>query len=302
MDNKRRGTDVCGVKILERDVKAFVPEEMCEVKDKIDPFVKIVSVDEADVLFSTVAINSEKPVCVQRTNGFDVFYCGKTSRLEGKDPLLAMAVAVSLKEGFKNAFVFRNRMRVIISRLLQSFVVNSEVEGQNSMSHSERVTMTVKKFAPVLGIKGQELKQLLEYSMLHDVGKIGLEQLMLYTPTRLREWLHTGQDHTIVGSIFLATTIVLEDGAPIARSHHERWDGKGYPDGLKGEEIPYYARIIGICDFYDEALNTVSSEILGRPLQEPEVLELIESESGKRFDPVIDKKFVEFMRRELGLS
>ena len=290
------------MRILETSVKVFVPEEMNEVKDKIDPYVKFVQDDEADVLFSTVPITPQKPVCVQSAKGFDIFYRGKISHLENQDPILTMAVAISLKEGFENVFVYRNRMRVMISRMLQSFVVNSEVEGKNSMSHSERVTTLVKKFAPVLGIKGQELKLLLEYSMLHDVGKIGLEQLMLYTPTRIREWLHSGQDHTIVGSIFLATTVVLEDAAPIARSHHERWDGKGYPDGLKAEEIPYYARIIGICDFYDEALNTVSSEILGRPLNKIEVLELIESESGKAFDPIIDKKFVEFMRRELGME
>lgn len=290
------------MKILEISVKVFVPEEMNEVKDKIDPFVNFVKMDDADVVFSTAPVDCDKPVCVRRNGGFDVFYLSKISHLESQDPVLAMVVAVSLEKGFKNVFVYRNRVRVMISRMLQSFVVNSEVEGKNSMSHSERVTMLVKKFAPVLGIKGQELKLLLEYSMLHDVGKIGLEQLMLYTPTRIREWLHTGQDHTVVGSIFLATTVVLEDAAPIARSHHERWDGKGYPDRLKGEEIPYYARIIGICDFYDEALNTVSSEILGRPLNETEVLNLIESESGKAFDPVIDKKFVEFMRKELGME
>ncbi len=302
MDDKRRGTYVCGVRILKGNVEVFVPKEMNEMKDKIDPFVEFAEAEDADLLFSTAYINSEKPVCVQNINGFDVLYQGKTSHLEDHDPLLAIMVAMSLKEGFKSTFVYRNKMRVMISRMLQSFVINGEVEGKNSMSHSERVTILVKKFAPVLGIKKQDVKLLLEYSMLHDVGKIGLEQLMLYTPTRIREWLHTGQDHTIVGSIFLATTVVLEDAASIARSHHERWDGKGYPDGLKGEEIPYYARIIGICDFYDEALNTVSSEILGRPLNETEVLDLIESESGEAFDPVIDKKFVEFMRKELGMQ
>ena len=190
----------------------------------------------------------------------------------------------------------------MISRMLQSFIVNSEVEDANGLSHSERVTKLVEKFAPTLGIIGDELDLLREYSMLHDVGKIGLEQLMLYTPTRMRMWLHDGTDHTVVGSIFLATTLVLNDAAPIARSHHEKWNGQGYPDGLKGEEIPYYARLIGICDFYDEALNTVSSEILGRPLGKNEVVELIEKEAGESFDPVLAKKFVDFIRKENALE
>ena len=283
-------------------IKVFVPEDMKWILDKIEPFAEIVKMEKASVIFSKVPIESELPVCVQNKDKFDVFYKGKVSHIESSDPALALAVAVSVKKKFENFFVCRHRMRVLISRLLQSFVTNSEVEDRNSMSHSERVTLLVKKFAPLLGIKSKELDLLLEYSMLHDVGKIGIEQLMLYTPTRLRGFLHNGHDHTVVGSIFLATTFVLQDAAPVARSHHERWDGKGYPDGLKGEKIPYYARIIGICDFYDEALNTVSSEILGRPLNEKETLELIESESGKMFDPEITKKFVNFMREELGMN
>ncbi len=283
-------------------IKVFVPEDMKWILDKIEPFAEIVKMEKASVIFSKVPIESELPVCVQNKDKFDVFYKGKVSHIESSDPALALAVAASVDKKFENFFVCRHRMRVLISRLLQSFVTNSEVEDRNSMSHSERVTLLVKKFAPLLGIKSKELDLLLEYSMLHDVGKIGIEQLMLYTPTRLRGFLHNGHDHTVVGSIFLATTFVLQDAAPVARSHHERWDGKGYPDGLKGEKIPYYARIIGICDFYDEALNTVSSEILGRPLNEKETLELIESESGKMFDPEITKKFVNFMREELGMN
>lgn len=283
-------------------IKVFVPEEMKWILNKIDPFANNVKRENASVIFSNTPIESNLPVCVQNKDKFDVIYKGKTSHLESSDPALALAVAASIEKGFENVFVYRRRMRILISRMLQSFVVTSEVEDINGMSHSERVTLLVKKFAPLLGINTKELNLLLEYSMLHDVGKIGVEQLMLYTPTRLREWLHNGHDHTIVGSIFLATTVVLEDASPIARSHHERWDGKGYPDGLKGEEIPYYARIIGICDFYDEALNTVSSEIMGRPLNETESLELIESESGKMFDPEIAKKFVNFMREELGMN
>ena len=283
-------------------IKVFVPEDMKWILDKIEPFAEIVKREKASVIFSKVPIESELPVCVQNKDKFDVFYKGKVSHIESSDPALALAVAASVDKKFENFFVCRHRMRVLISRLLQSFVTNSEVEDKNSMSHSERVTLLVKKFAPLLGIKSKELDLLLEYSMLHDVGKIGIEQLMLYTPTRLRGFLHNGHDHTVVGSIFLATTFVLQDAAPVARSHHERWDGKGYPDGLKGEKIPYYARIIGICDFYDEALNTVSSEILGRPLNEKETLELIESESGKMFDPEITKKFVNFMREELGMN
>ncbi len=302
MDDKRNGAVFREVIALKNDVKVYLPEELKDLKKEMDSMAKFTSKEDADVVFSTFPIKSDKPLCVKTNNGFDVFYADKKANVPISDPLLAMGVGLSMQFGFKNTFVYAGRMRTLISRMLQSFIVNSEVEDRKGLSHSERVTKLVEKFAPTLGIVGDELELLSKYAMLHDVGKIGLEQLMLYTPTRIRMWLHDGTDHTVVGSIFLATTIVLEDAAPIARSHHEKWNGQGYPDGLKGEEIPYYARLIGICDFYDEALNTVSSEILGRPLKEGEVLDLIEKEAGSSFDPDLAIKFVKFMRKELGME
>ncbi|WP_051962725.1 HD-GYP domain-containing protein [Mesoaciditoga lauensis] len=283
---------------MKSDIKVYVPDELEDLKKSIDLMANLSDEDEADVIFSEFPIKSDKPLCIKSEGGFDVLYGTAKTHIPSADPLLAMGVGLSLQMGFKEMFVSKIRMRSMISRMLQSFIVNSEVEDAHGLSHSERVTKLVEKFAPTLGIVGDELDLLREYSMLHDVGKIGLEQLMLYTPTRMRMWLHDGTDHTVVGSIFLATTLVLDDAAPIARSHHEKWNGQGYPDGLKGEEIPYYARLIGICDFYDEALNTVSSEILGRPLGKNEVVELIEKEAGESFDPVLAKKFVDFIRKE----
>jgi len=298
VDDERNGATLCEVSDLKNDIKVYVPDELENLKDELNLMANLSDEKDADVIFSDFPIKSDKPLCVKTKEGFEVLFNDMRINIPNADPLLAMGMAVSLQMGFKNMFVYKGRMRSLISRILQSFIINSEVEDKNGLSHSERVTRLVEKFAPTLGIVGDELDLLREYSMLHDVGKIGLEQLMLYTPTRIRMWLHDGTDHTVVGSIFLATTIVLEDAAPIARSHHEKWNGKGYPDGLKGEEIPYYARLIGICDFYDEALNTVSSEILGRPLKEKEVLELIDKEAGESFDPVLAKKFVELMRKE----
>ncbi len=280
------------------EIKVYVPDDMQNVKKEIENVAELCEEGESEVIFSNFPMKSDKPLCVKTNEGYDIFYENEKSHISSSDAALALAVAASLHMGFENTFVYRGRMRALISRMLQSFIVIAEIEDANGMSHSERVTMLVKKFAPRLGITGNELNLLLEYAMLHDVGKIGLEQLMLYTPTRIRMWLHDSTDHTVVGSIFLATTVVLADAAPIARSHHEKWNGKGYPDGLKGEEIPYYARIIGICDFYDEALNTVSSEILGRPLEKEEVLELIEKGSGESFDPKLVKEFLEVMKEE----
>ncbi len=276
-------------------LRVYIGENVKYSQDFLEKIDRVSTPAEADILIVDRYVENEKPVCVKAGLSFEIHYMKKISRIESEDPFLAVAVAFSLSHEFEKSFVYRPRFRLMFMRMLEAFIINQEVEDRNGMSHSERVAKLTQKFGRYLGIEGEDLDQLIEYAMLHDVGKIGLEQIMLFTPTRLRNWLHNGHDHTVVGSIFLATTGVLMDAAPVARSHHERWDGRGYPDNLKGDKIPYYARIIGLCDFYDEALNTVSSEIAGRPLNETETLKMIEEESGKMFDPSLAKKFLEMM-------
>ncbi len=268
-------------------------------KTAIEDSVEIVDFNSASVILSDHILNDERPVCVMKDGAFDIHYKGRTSHVESDDAFLAIGTAISLLDGFGNSFIYKNRFRILFVRMLESFIINGEIEDINGMSHSERVAKLAKRFGEYLGIDGENLDKLVEYAMLHDVGKIGLEQILLFSPTRIRNWLHTGRDHTVVGSIFLATTGILMDAASVARSHHERWDGKGYPDKLKGKEIPYYARIIGICDFFDEATNTVSSEISTRPLEKYEAVEMIKENSGIMFDPELTEKFVEMMEMEV---
>jgi response regulator RpfG family c-di-GMP phosphodiesterase len=113
----------------------------------------------------------------------------------------------------------------------------------------------------------------------------------------LRNFEETGQDHTITGSVYISTLEVLNDFVPYVRSHHERFDGKGFPDGLKGEEIPYWVRVLTIVNWYDNALNTVDSEFSIGVMSEREALEVIEKDNGKLFDPEIGKRFISFIKK-----
>jgi len=130
-------------------------------------------------------------------------------------------------------------------------------------------------------------------AMLHDVGKISVPDTILKKPGRLTdEEFEKMKNHTIYGSgIFSDCQSELDRmSKDIARHHHERWDGKGYPDGLQGGEIPLTARIVSVADVYD-ALSSERS--YKKPLSDEEALKIIADESGSHFDDEIVKIFLD---------
>ncbi len=202
----------------------------------------------------------------------------------------------------KTSLVSRSWARKVVSGILQGMITLMEVEDEEGYSHSQRVASLAVRFGSYLGLEEEDLERLKEHAMLHDVGKIGIEQLMLYSPTRIRLFENLPQDHTVLGSIYLSTIEFLWDVIPTVRYHHERWDGKGFPDGLKGYEIPYFARIVSICDYYDNLTHFVTAEWEGGPKTPEEALKMIEEESGKMFDPELVDKFVRMMREGHGVD
>jgi len=193
-------------------------------------------------------------------------------------------------------FFYSNQsVRKRLISVLEPLVVLMEVEDTRGYSHSQRVARRFLSFSKVLGLSETEENLFLRYGMLHDVGRIGLEQLMLYSPTRLRIFEDTGQDHTVAGSIFISTLEVLNDFLPFVRHHHERYDGKGFPDRLQGEQIPYWVRVLSIVNWYDNALNTVDSEFSTGVMSPTEALRVIREDRGRFFDPKIASEFVQFV-------
>lgn len=213
----------------------------------------------------------------------------------------AFAKSYCERDGLGSGLTSTKWARRVVSGILQAMVVLMEVEDKAGFSHSQRVTKLAEKVGLKLGFSEKELGLLIEASMLHDVGKIGIEQLMMYTPTRIRFLEGMPRDHTAMGSIYLSTIEFLWDLVPAVRSHHERWDGRGYPDGLKGEEIPLFARIIAICDYYDELTHFVTSEWGIGPKKKDEALKMIQDQSGKMFDPRLVEIFVQIVESDQGI-
>ena len=285
-------------------IRGNIPKDFVEFMESMEGRENMVSdLEDTDVLLCT-------PDSVEARKGLvRIIFENEKAKIDKNGLALAevylhknyltslWAFVKTLVEG-KTSVVSRAWAKKIVSGILQGMITLMEVEDSEGYSHSQRVAQLAMKFGRYLGFSEDDIDKLKEHAMLHDVGKIGIEQLMLYSPTRIRIFENLSQDHTILGSIYLSTIELLWDVIPTVRYHHERWDGRGYPDGLKGEEIPYFARIIAVCNLYDNLTHFISSEWESNIKSKEEALEIIESEAGKSLDPRLAKAFVEMMREE----
>lgn len=151
--------------------------------------------------------------------------------------------------------------------------------------HSERVSSYSMAIARHLDLGAEEVFQVRIAAILHDVGKLGIREAILNKPGGLTDDEFTiMKQHPEIGSQIMAPIRALKDIIPGIRNHHETWDGRGYPDGLKGEEIPLVARIIGAADTFDAMTTT-------RPYQQAATLEYVLGKmtamSGTRFAPPV---------------
>ncbi len=156
--------------------------------------------------------------------------------------------------------------------------------------HSERVAWLSKELAAKVGLDETIIEQIHICGLVHDVGKIGIAESILCKPGKLSdEEFDLIRAHPVIGENILKEVSQLKPVLPGVRSHHERWDGKGYPDGTRGEETPLFGRILGIADAFDAMC---SSRAYRKKLDRKEVLDEITACSGSQFDPELVKLFL----------
>lgn len=178
--------------------------------------------------------------------------------------------------------------------VVEAWGVAMERRDIYTKDHTIRTTDLALRFARTLGIAGVKFRTIRFGALLHDIGKIGIPDSVLLK----RDSLEPGEmaimrAHPRIAYEMLKDNDFLREAIAIPYSHHEKWDGTGYPQGLKGEAIPIEARIFSIIDVYDALTNE-------RPYRKPwtkdEAIAHLRSEKGKSFDPSLVEKFIEMIK------
>lgn len=186
-------------------------------------------------------------------------------------------------------------LQEIFNGLIHSFVNAMDAKSNWTKGHSERVTNYALSIAKEMDLNPKDIERLRIASLLHDIGKIGTYDVILDKPEKLsEEEAKLIKLHPVKGEEILRPIAQLKDILPIIRHHHERMDGKGYPDGLEGEAIPFLSRIIAVADAFDSMTSD-------RPYRPAPPIEYAISEikrcSGTQFDPEVAKAFLNVLER-----
>lgn len=184
-------------------------------------------------------------------------------------------------------------LRASYDETLEALVNALDARDQETKGHSIRVSQYMLEIARAMGVKegSQEWMDMQRGSLLHDVGKIGVSDSILRKPGKLtdEEWASMRQ-HPEIGYNMLRQVKFLQGAAELILTHHERWDGKGYPRGLSGEEIPLGARIFMVVDTFD---SMTSDRPYRKALSTKEALDEILRCSGSQFDPRVVEAFLD---------
>jgi putative two-component system response regulator len=181
----------------------------------------------------------------------------------------------------------------ILLKALKALMRALDAKDPYTAGHSHRVAALAMLMARELSLKTEEQYSLQLAALLHDIGKIGMPDSILNKSASLKDYeFDIAKDHPVVGSQIIGEIEELSEVASAVRHHHERFDGSGYPDGLKGEAIPFFARILSIIDTY-EAL--VSNRVYRKATDKDQALAEIQNYAGIQFDPELVKIFVKMM-------
>jgi putative nucleotidyltransferase with HDIG domain len=220
---------------------------------------------------------------------------GATVEVGGAAEIAALSasfnrMSVSIRDAFEKVQRAARENRELFLSSIRALAEAIDAKDPYTRGHSERVARYAAFIAEEMAMPAEDVEKVRLAALLHDVGKIGVDDRIIRKPTALtEEEFEVMKTHPAKGAAIMGAIPQLADIIPGMKHHHEKWEGGGYPDGIKGEQIPMQARIVTVADTFDAMTTT-------RPYQKAMeigyVVERIKSFSGVRYDPVVVAAFL----------
>jgi len=225
----------------------------------------------------------------------EVFHRGVHQHSEawqGQLESLATQIAIAMDEQLMYDRLMRNNLELTraYDKTIEGWSLALDLRDEDTEGHSLRVAEITVRLAKAMGINEEDLVHIRRGALLHDMGKLGVPDSILLKPGKLtdEEWVVMKQ-HPQFAYNMLSPIDYLRPALDIPYSHHEKWDGSGYPRGLKGETIPLAARIFAVIDVWD-ALN--SDRPYRKAWPKKKVLDYLQEQAGVHFDPKVVDAFL----------
>jgi len=250
------------------------------------------STDLAEIPFVTMSTNSDRAIMRRMLEWGASAYLVKPFNLEQ----LVITIEKLLSDHF--LIILKDKQRLEAERKMMlasitSLIAALEARDHYTRGHSESVSLLVSEMGTQMGLASEEIDSLGIGGKLHDIGKIGIPDHILLKPGRLTEpEFAIVREHPLTGAHILGSIPSMQAIIPVIRHHHERFDGRGYPDGLKGKEIPLWARMTAVADAYD-ALT--SDRPYRKGMSQGKALNIIEDVRGTQLCPDCVDVFFKFI-------
>lgn len=211
---------------------------------------------------------------------------------DGEDEFILKFLAEKATLNIENIALYDN-IRQSFMATLMALVSAIEAKDPYTQQHSSRVTEYASAIALRMGCSREDLQRIASAAPLHDIGKIGVSDSVLNKPGRLtdEEFKHI-QIHPLTGVNIVSPLGLDPEEIAVIRNHHERWDGRGYPDRLRGQDIPKLARILAVADSFD-AMN--SDRAYRKALPPPVCIRELKNGTGTQFDPAVVETALEVL-------
>ena len=202
-----------------------------------------------------------------------------------------------LNTNLENIVQARTReLEAAYNSTLEGWAKALEIRDKETEGHSRRVTELSVKLAKKIGLAEEDIEHLRRGALLHDIGKMAIPDEILNKPDSLTpSEMEIMKQHPVIAEQLLSHISYLKRALEVPRYHHERWDGKGYPNGISGENIPMSARIFSLVDHFDAL---VSDRPYRKAWDQDDALRYIRKQSGAIFDPNLTDEFLSMLNSD----